>query len=195
MNFLDDLRTEHGDDIQRQLVSQLGLNPQQAASILPKVGPLILGALKQQKDTFGEEHIQGQVEQFGADDFSDIGSVLNNGAQNGDPELGGLLGGKGQQASQMMANQLGISPGTAMKIIPMLAPLIIGMLKKRSAGGTSGDNPGGGLGGLGSILDRNGDGSIMDDLGALFGGGTGPGGRGKSGCLGALLGGLLKGRR
>jgi hypothetical protein len=191
MSILDEIQNEHGGDIQQHLVSQLGISPQQAASILPKVGPLILGALKQRMDTHGEEHVQEHVQQLGATDLSDIGAVLNGGAQSGDANLGGLLGGKGEQASQMMANHLGISPGVAAKIIPMLAPVIIGVLMKRG-GGAAGGTPGtgGGLGGLGSILDRNGDGHILDDLGGLFSGGAG-----KAGCLSSLLGGLLKGRR
>ena len=105
----------------------------------------------------------------------------------------------------MMAQRLGISPGTAIKIIPMLAPIIIGMLRRKSGGasspgtGAGTGTGGGGLGGLGSILDRDGDGQILDDLGSiLLGGGSqggGMGGAGRSGCLSAILGGLLKGRR
>jgi hypothetical protein len=38
-------------------------------------------------------------------------------------------------------------------------------------------------------LDRDGDGQILDDLGALFGGGPGSN---KAGCLSAILGGMLK---
>src|SRR5690242_2622606 len=101
MNILDEIQNEHGADLQQQLVSQLGIDPQQAAAILPKVGPLILGALKQRMDSHGEDHVQGHVDQIGATDLSDIGSVLSNGAQSNDPDLGGLLGGKGEQASQM----------------------------------------------------------------------------------------------
>ena len=196
MSILDELHTDHGQDIQQQLMSQLGLNQQQAAMVLPKLGPLILSGLKQRMDTHGEDHVQEHVQQLGATDFSDIGSLLSGGAQSGDPELGGLLGGKGAQASQLMANKLGISAGTAAKLIPMVAPLIIGMLMKKgsSTGGPPGAG-GGGLGGLGSILDRDGDGSILDDLGGLFGGGGQSGGINKAGCLSSLLGGLLKGRK
>lgn len=197
MNILDELDQNHGSDIQRQLMNQLGLTKQQAASVLPKVGPLILGALKQQKDLHGEDHVQGHVQQFGAEDFSDIGSMLRGGADAHDPALGGLLGDKGHEATQMMAQRLGISAGTAVKLIPMLAPIIIGMLRRKSSGGAPGGIPGtggGGLGGLGSILDRDGDGQILDDLGSIFMGGN-SGGSAKSGCLSSILGGLLKGRR
>src|SRR5688572_13956947 len=115
MNIIDELNENHGSDIQQQLMSQLGLTQQQAASVLPKVGPLIVGALKQQKDLHGEDHVHGHVQQFGAVDFSDIGATLRGGADANDPALGGLLGDKGHEASQMMAQRLGISPGTAMK--------------------------------------------------------------------------------
>lgn len=49
------------------------------------------------------------------------------------------------------------------------------------------------------MLDRDGDGQILDDLagmvtGRMAGGGTGTGaGAGKSGCLGTLLGGKRRG--
>ena len=199
MSILDELHIDHGQAIQQQLMSQLGLTHQQAAMVLPKLGPLILSGLKQRMDTHGEDHVQEQVRQLGATDFSDIGALLSGGAQSGDPDLGGLLGGKGSQASQLMANKLGISAGTAAKLIPMVAPLIIGMLMKKgsSAGGNS-STPGAGggsLGGLGRILDRDGDGQILDDLGALFIGSGKGGGVNKAGCLSALLGGLLKGRK
>jgi hypothetical protein len=190
MNILDELQQTHGSEIQRVLTQQLGLSPQQAAGALNKVGPLILGALKRDKDLRGEDHVAGKVQQFGSVDLSDPGATMS-GAHAGDTDLGGLLGGKGNQASQQLAQHLGISTGTAMKIIPMLAPLIIGMLMKKGGGvpgGTPGTGGGGGLGGLASILDRDGDGQILDDLGALFGGGPGSN---KAGCLSAILGGML----
>lgn len=184
MNILDELQQSHGSAIQQHLVRQLGLNPQQAAGALQKAGPLILAALKRQKDTQGEERLQGQMEQYGDVDLSDPGSV-----QSAPSDLGGLLGGQEKQASQHLAQHLGISPGMALKLLPILAPFIIGMLKKK-AGSMPGGTPGSGSGGLGSlisILDRDGDGQILDDLSGMLAGGAN-----KAGCLSALLGGMLK---
>lgn len=196
MSFINELLQEHGSEVEQQLTSQLGLTPQQAASVLPQVAPLILGGLKQNLVNHGPEHVESHLQQFGATDFSDIGAVLRGG-QAGGMDLGGLLGGKSDQATQHVAQKLGISAGMAAKIIPMVAPLIIGMLMKkgRSPGTGGGQTGGGGGGGLISILDRDGDGSIIDDLGSMItGGGSGPGAN-KAGCLSAILGGLLRGKR
>lgn len=185
MNILHELQQSHGPAIQQQLMQQLGLNAQQAAGALEKAGPLILGALKRQKDTHGEDHLQGQLQQFGSVDLSAPGAATGRAAG-----LGALFGGKEQQVSQHLAQHLGISPGIALKLLPLLAPFIIGMLKKKGAGlpgGTPGSGGSGGLGGLSSILDRDGDGQILDDIGGLLAGGAS-----KAGCLSALLGGLLR---
>lgn len=186
MNFLDELIREQGGDVQQQLTSELGLSPEQAAGVLPKVGPLVLGGLKRQMDSHGAGHVENLANNFSAAD------------------LGGLLGGRQEEANAHLAQHLGISGSTAAKIIPMLAPIILGALLKKGGSGGAPSAGGGGLGGLGSILDRNGDGSILDDLAGIFMGGRAgqPGGAGgmggmanKAGCLSAILGGLLKGRR
>jgi hypothetical protein len=179
MNFIDELLREHGGDIQRQLTGQLGLTPQQAAKVVPKVGPLILGGLKRQMSAHGPEHVENLASNFSAAD------------------LGSLLGGRDGEANEHLSRHLGISGGTAAKIIPMLAPIILGALLKKGRTPSTG---GGGLGGLAGILDRDGDGNILDDLAGIFmGGGNSSGAAGgmsgKAGCLSALLGGLLKGRR
>lgn len=228
MSFLDDLYREHGRTVQNHVSTELGIDEEKAATVLPQVAPVILAGLKRRMEEQGAENMEAELSEAAAGaDVDDIQSLLRQGMpQEGeaDPDLGGLLGGKGQEASGMLANQLGISSGAAAKLLPMLAPLIIGMLaKKGQAGG------GGGAGGIAGILDRNGDGSILDDLGRIIGGGSGAagvlgsvlgggksgqggagdilgsvlggsqGGQGglanKVGCISAILGGLLKGKR
>lgn len=192
MGFLDDLYQEHGASVQNRITTELGIPADKAARALPTVAPIILAGLKRQMDQHGPAH----VEQSMAD--------MNQNGIPDDEEVGGLLGGKGKEASALMANQLGISGDAAGKLIPMLAPVIIGMLMKKGGGAAGGGAAaGGGLGGLASILDRNGDGSILDDLagliakggvGGLLSGGGG-GGASKSGCLGTILGMVLGGKK
>lgn len=192
MGFLDDLYQEHGQSVQQRVSTELGIPADKAARALPTVAPIILAGLRREMDKGGPAHIESRI------------NDLNNNGIPDDEEVGGLLGGKGKEASALMANQLGISGDAASKLIPMLAPVIIGMLMKKggsAAGGPAGaGGAGGGLGGMAAILDRNGDGSILDDLSGLISkGGVGDllatGGAGKSGCLGSILGMLMGGKK
>lgn len=83
-----------------------------------------------------------------------------------------------------MVNRLsganGLSSGTLMKLLPILAPLVMAFLSKQVKGG--GAQGGGGLGGM------LGGGGLGDVLGGLLGGGSGGAG---GGGLGDILGGLL----
>jgi hypothetical protein len=192
MGFLDDLYQEHGQSVQQRVSTELGIPAAKAARALPTVAPIILAGLRREMDKGGPAHIESRI------------NDLNNNGIPDDEEVGGLLGGKGKEASALMANQLGISGAAASKLIPMLAPIIIGMLMKKGGGAAGGQagagGVGGGLGGMAAILDRNGDGSILDDLSGLISkGGVGDllatGGANKSGCIGAILGGLLGGKK
>jgi hypothetical protein len=192
MGFLDDLYQEHGASVQNRITTELGIPADKAAMALPTVAPIILAGLKRQMDQHGPAHLEQSVNDMNQNGIPD------------DEEVGGLLGGKGKEASALMANQLGISGDAAGKLIPMLAPIIIGMLMKKGGGaaGGGGGATGGGLGGMAAILDRNGDGSILDDLaGLITKGGVGgllsgaSGGAGKSGCLGTILGMLMGGKK
>ena len=192
MGFLDDLYQEHGQSVQQRVSTELGIPADKAARALPTVAPIILAGLRREMDKGGPAHIESRI------------TDLNNNGIPDDEEVGGLLGGKGKEASALMANQLGISGAAASKLIPMLAPIIIGMLMKKGGGAAGGPagagGAGGGLGGMAAILDRNGDGSILDDLSGLISkGGVGDllatGGAGKSGCLGSILGMLMGGKK
>ena len=191
MGFLDDLYQEHGTSVQHRVSTELGIPPDQAARALPTVAPIILAGLKREMDQSGPAGVEARLR-----------DMDNNGIPD-DEEVGGLLGGKGREASALMANQLGISGEAAAKLIPMLAPIIIGMLMKKSgAGGSAGaGGAAGGMGGIAAILDRNGDGSILDDLAGLVSKSGGAGGlltggaAGKSGCLGSILGMLMGGKK
>ena len=220
MGFLDELYNNHGNDVEGHLSSELGISREKAATVLPKVAPIIMAQLKKRAQERGGEEFEREAEQAHGDlDTDDITAILGRGRDQADavagaqPQAGGgmqdllgsLLGGAhGQQANTQLSNQLGISPGMAAKIIPMIAPLILSALMKskgQAAGGQAQGGGGGGGGGiLTSILDKNGDGSIMDDLlsggvsSVLGGGGQGAQGAGKSGCLGSIMG-LLGGRR
>lgn len=74
------------------------------------------------------------------------------------------------QTAQALGQKLNIGSAAAKKLIPMLAPIMIGMLIKK--GGSAPGLSKGKAGGIGSILDRAGDGSILDDIAGMVLGGN-----------------------
>ncbi len=193
-NFMEDFMRSLGPEVTDQLSANLGIEKNAAQQILPQIAPMILGGLRRQKDNYGgEARVDHILNKYGSADVLDnmgdfFSSQVQN--QNADPRLGGLLGDSGVQASNMLSKKFNLDGGTAMKIIPMLAPIILGFLSKTR------DQGGAGSAGIASILDRDGDGSILDDVAGFFlQGSTGRSRMGGGGLLGGLLGSLLGRRR
>jgi len=192
--FIDEFMKSYGPEVTRQLSSSFKVDQNTVQKLIPTLAPLILSGLKKQKDTMGgDERVDHILNKYGD------ASVLNNindliasksQAQAVDPNLGGLLGANGGlQAAQTLAKSLNIDASTIMKMIPTLAPLLLGALsRKRDTGGA-------GIKGIGSLLDADGDGSILDDVaGYLMKGGSATGTTRGKGILGSLLGGLTRRR-
>ncbi len=189
--FIDDFMKQFGPDVSRQLSANLGLKPKAAGQVIPEVIPMILGGLKRQMETQGgPARVDHILNKYGSSDV--LGRIEEEMSARAhqtapDPRLGGLLGESGVQASEMIGRKFGLDPQKAMSLIPMLAPLILGALSKKR------DQGGAGLDGISSLIDRDGDGQILDDIAGFLTkglGGTGSGG----GVLGGLLGKLF-GRR
>ncbi len=125
-----------------------------------------------------------------ADVLDDIAGLFSKGVKekNPDPDLGGLLGGSGLQAVSTLSKQFNLKGDQIKQLIPMLAPLILGSLSKKR------DTEGAGSSGIASLLDQDGDGSILDDVSGFLMKGSGSSSK-SSGLLGGLLGGLLRKRR
>ena len=192
--FIDEFMKSYGPEVTRQMSSNLNVDQGTVQKLIPRLAPLIISGLKVQKDTQGgDARVDHILNKYGDP------SVLNNikdlistktQSQTVDPNLGGLLGANGGlQAAQTLAKSLNIDASTIMKMIPALAPLLLGALsKKRDTGGA-------GISGIGSLLDADGDGSILDDVaGFLMKGGAATGTTRGKGILGSLLGGLTRRR-
>jgi hypothetical protein len=145
-----------------------------------------MGGMKRQMQTRGgAERANHILNKYGSPSVLDgIGDLFAAKAaeRNPDPRLGGLLGDAGLNAAATLGGKFKLDQGTIMKVIVMLAPIVLGYLsRKRDQGGL-------GAGGIGALIDQNGDGSILDDVaGFLLQGGSDAGG---GGLLGGLLGGL-----
>jgi len=193
-SIMEEFLSSLGPEVASQLSANLDIEENAVQQMLPQIGPMILGGLKRQKDHYGgQERVDHILNKYGSADVLDnIGDFFSSQVQNreADPRLGGLLGDSGEEATNMLSKQFNLDGNTAMKIIPMLAPIILGFLTKTR------DQGGAGSSGIASILDRDGDGSILDDVAEMFlQGSTGRSRTGGGSLLGGLLGSLLGRRR
>jgi len=190
-NFIDDFMKTYGDEVVTQMAANTGLDQKTVQSLIPKLTPLILGGLKKQKDERGgDARVDHILNKYGdpsvLDNIEDLISSKTHDS-TADANLGGLLGDDGGvQAARALGKSLNIDASAIMKMIPSLAPIVLGALSKKKATAP------GGIGGIGSLLDANGDGSIIDDVaGYILKGTAGKQTRGKN-ILGSILESMLK---
>jgi len=161
-NFLEDFMSSMGPEVAKKLGSSLNVDQGTIQKIIPLVAPMILSGLKHQKDNFGgEQRVDHILNKYGsADVLQNLDQLFSNKMNDpkADPKLGGLLGDAGTQAANLISKNFNLDSSTAMKLIPMLAPVILGFLTNKR------DSQGAGSSGIASLLDQNGDGSILDDV-------------------------------
>ena len=199
-------------DIGKTLISgasqQLGHDQKTTTTALGAALPLILGAMKNNaKSPEGAAGLLSALgnQKHGGGILDNLGSILGGGGidndvmQDGAGILGHVFGGREQNVASAVSKSSGLDMGSAMNILKVAAPFIMGYLGKqtRQQGVSNqsgiGDLLGGMLGGesdsqqnmVEKLLDSDGDGSIIDDVAGMILGG------GKKSGLGGLLGGLF----
>ena len=188
-DFLSDFIGNLGGDVSSKMGSNLGVDSSVIEKIIPAVAPMILGGLKKQSETqggqdrvdhilnkYGDQNVLGNLDELFSKKSSD---------PNPDPTLGGLLGNSGTQATDLISKAFNLDGSTAAKFITMLAPVILGFITNKR------DTQGEGSTGIAALLDRDGDGSVLDDVGGLL---MDTLGKSDSG-LGDILDGLLGGKK
>jgi len=180
-SLLDGLMQQLGGDTMRQLSTQLGADPATTQKAVSAALPTLLGALAK-----NAQSPEGAAALAGAIDRDHDGSALQNiaatlGGGGGAGILKHVLGGRQEAVQQGVGAAAGLSGPQAGQLLAMLAPIVMGALgsAKRSGGLDAGGlaamlgqeraSMGGGPGGLLQLLDRDGDGSVMDDLGGMLG--------------------------
>ena len=170
------------------IAQQLGVNEQVAQVGAEALLPAILGGFKKttQAQPNGLEGLGGLLGSLGGGGLLD--SVLGpqeTPVQQGNDILGQIFGSKdvSRSVAGHASEQTGIDPALLKKMLPILAMLVAGYMARQggdqsSGGGGIGDILGGllgggqqaaapasgGLGGLGSLLDMDGDGNPLDDI-------------------------------
>lgn len=171
------------DDILKMLpidkiAAQLGVDPDTAQAAVEQGGGAILSGLQKNAETpEGASAIEAALSRHtGVGDTVDVDAVDT---ADGEKILGHIFGGQEQEVAKSLTEApqtAGIDFG---KLLPMLAPIVMGMLAKNQSGGAASAGGGGGIG---------------DVIGGLLGGGQQSSGGGGF-DIGGLLGGLLGGRK
>lgn len=167
----------------RRLGATLGLDEAQAATALSALVPALAGGVQRnlQQDG-GLGSLIGALTSGGHQRYLEDPAALQDATaiQDGNGILGHLLGSKeaSRSVASQAAAQTGLSPELLKRMLPLVATLVMGALAQKNGsassmggllGGLTGGSGGGSTGGLGSLLDRDGDGSIGDDVAGMLG--------------------------
>ena len=165
----------------QQIASQFGLSPDQAKGAAGALLPMVTAGLQRETATKGEAGLAAALAAGKHESYLDDPAALSapTTALEGNAILGHIFGNKekSREVATGAAQQTGIDPAILKKMLPIVATLAMAALARRSKQGGAGGaqaGAGGGLGGLlGSMLDRDKDGSVIDDLGGMLGGSMG----------------------
>ena len=207
----DLLNSEIGKQLVSNISQKTGINPAQASDVVSSSVPALLGQM--QNNVLSGEGATGLLSALtsGKHDGSildNLSGFLNGGDfSDGNKILNHVAGNKQDGMVQSLSAKTGVDSSIISKILPMLAPIIMGYLGKQTKnkgvsstpdlggllggllGGGNSSDKGSSLGGslLTSVLDQNGDGKldVSDAMSAISGKSK------KKGGLGGLLGGLF----
>ncbi|MFK5973109.1 MAG: DUF937 domain-containing protein [Flavobacteriaceae bacterium] len=206
--LLDLLSSPMGKQLISGVAGQTGQQESATSSVLSMAMPLILGAMKKNVSS-SPQGAQGLMNALSSKHDGSIldnlggffgGGVDQSAMDDGAGILGHLFGDKQGNVENALSQKSGMDSGSIANILKIAAPLIMGFIgkqtKQSNISDASGMNSllGGLLGGqpqqnqslITTLLDADGDGSILDDVaGMVMGSGS------KKGGLGGLLGGLF----
>tara|TARA_R110000868_G_scaffold150050_16_gene372919 strand:- start:2048 stop:2686 length:639 start_codon:yes stop_codon:yes gene_type:complete len=209
--ILDLLNSDLGKTIVSGVAGQTKQPQNKTQDVLTMALPVLMAAMKRNAATpQGAEGLMGALSSKHDGSILDNlgglfgGGVDDNVMSDGEKILGHVLGNKQQNVTNTLGAKSGMDAGSVAQILKVAAPILMGVLgnqaKKQNVSSPSGIEGllGGLLGGssakneqsfLESILDADGDGSVIDDVAGMVLGGSK-----KKGGLGGLLGGLFGGK-
>lgn len=173
-------------DILKQLGNSVNANPAEVEKAA-KIGlPTILEQISRNASTKeGKESLANALDQHKEDDLTDVlGFLKGVDTKDGSKILEHVFSGKNQKIQNSIAKQSGMDSNQVSGLMSMLAPMVLGMLgNQKKSQSLDADGVANltsqitkyvgkdiNLMGIASkLLDSDGDGDIMDDLGGLFG--------------------------
>ncbi len=207
--LLDLLNSPMGKQLISGVAGQTGQPESKTGDVLSMAMPLLLGAMKKNASTpdgaaglmnaLSSKHDGGILDDLGGLFGGGVdSSVMDDGAGI----LGHVFGKKQANVENALSQRSGVDSGSIGNILKIAAPLVMGFLGKQQRqsnvsdasglssmlGNMMGGQPKQSQSLIESLLDQDGDGSVIDDVAEMV---MNSGGK-KKGGLGGLLGGLFK---
>ncbi len=167
MDLLKVLMESAGSGGIASLGSQFGLNQDQTTKVLGQLLPALgRGMQRNVEAASGLEGLINGLRTGNHQRYLEDPSVLQtaDAVNDGNSILGHIFGSKdvSRNVAAHAESQTGISAALIKKMLPMVAAMAMGALSKQTNNGRQLQADGGGL--LGSLLDSDNDGSILDDV-------------------------------
>ena len=206
--LLDLLNSPMGKQLISGVASQTGQPENKTADVLSMAMPLLLGAMK--KNVSSPQGAQGLMNALSSKHdgsiLDNLGGLFGGGVdqsvmEDGAGILGHVFGNKQPNIENALSQKSGLDAGSVGNILKIAAPIVMGYLGRQTAQSNVSDSNGlnsllgSMLGGqpqqnqslIMSLLDADGDGSVLDDVAGMV-----LGSNKKKGGLGGLLGGLFR---
>jgi hypothetical protein len=171
--LIDMLRSAGGGQAVHQIGERFGLSDDQAGNALSQLAPAIMAGL--QRNTAqqgGLDSLLGALSGGHHSQFLDNPQLLAEDAttQEGNAILGHIFGSKdvSRAVAGRAAEQTGIGADVLKKMLPVVATMVMGGLSKQTGAASGAPAPDAG-GVLSSLLDRDRDGSVADDVMGMLG--------------------------
>jgi len=186
-SILDLLNQQLDGDVVKQMSAQLGADEGTVNNAITAALPMLLGGLaRNSANPQGAEALSSALARdHDGGIFDNLVGLLGSGNAGAGPNiLGHIFGGKMGAMASVLGEASGLNAGSAGSLLAMLAPLVMGALGRtqRQSGLDSGglanmlgnersrlEQSAPGLSGFARMLDLDGDGQIMDDIGTIAG--------------------------
>ncbi len=169
MGLIDTILAEGGGALVGQIAKNFGINEKMAETAIKGLAPALTRGL--QRNTKSEEGMGSLLDALGSGNhertLNDFGKLnLDDTIKEGNDVLGHILGSKdvSRNVAGAVAKESGVSSAILKKMLPVVAMVVMGMLKNKSGSALSagsGSSKGGFIRGL---IDTDNDGSILDDI-------------------------------
>ena len=205
--ILDLLNSAVGKSLVHGASGQTGQSKSKTSNLLTMALPMLMQAMKRNANSDeGASGIMGALKKHDGSILDNVGDLFsgNNAdsvSKDGGKILGHVLGNRQENIQNALSQKSGIDAGSVSQILKMASPIVMGVLGKQQRQNKV-DSPGGIEGLLGgflgnnavdkdqnfleSILDADGDGSVIDDISGMV-----LGGKNSKKDLGGMLGGLF----